>query len=96
MLKSSRGIVWSPGLNGSLVGLPKAAGVALQDWLGIGSVTQGELWSIFLALAATIVQVCMLRQDKMLTGLQIDSYDECVQGFPCSQADCNIALDSVR
>ena len=33
---------------------------ALQDWLGLGTVTQGELWSIFLALAATIMQVCLL------------------------------------
>lgn len=33
-------------------------GHALQDWLGVGRVTQGELWSIFLALAATIMQVC--------------------------------------
>ncbi len=30
---------------------------AQQDWLGVGKVTQGTLWSIFLALAATIVQV---------------------------------------
>ena len=52
-------------MSGVLLGLGCGRGLwlitaegALQDWLGIGRVTQGELWSIFLALAATIMQVC--------------------------------------
>ena len=47
------------------VGVWKAYGVQTLLWLlcrtgfGVGRVTQGELWSIFLALAATIMQVRM-------------------------------------
>ena len=29
----------------------------LQDWLGVGRISTGELWSLFFALAATIMQV---------------------------------------
>ena len=29
----------------------------VQDWLGVGGVSSGELWSLFFALAATIMQV---------------------------------------
>ena len=29
----------------------------LQDWLGVGRISSGELWSLFFALAATIMQV---------------------------------------
>ena len=29
----------------------------LQDWLGVGMISSGELWSLFFALAATIMQV---------------------------------------
>ena len=29
----------------------------MQDWLGVGRISSGELWSLFFALAATIMQV---------------------------------------
>ena len=29
----------------------------MQDWLGVGYISSGELWFLFFALAATIMQV---------------------------------------